>query len=168
MKGMNGMEFAAYLHTLRTAQKPKLTQKALASAIGVSDTAIRQWEQGEHVPGFDYVVRLMPLLGGSLEDAEWLMQDAEGEQKAGERLALDRLGKGDGKLLAAVMIRRLERRGVLAGLTTEGDIERLLRLLAEQFAGLPAEQRARMLAEIQGYITGRLARGESDPPPDQP
>lgn len=46
------------LIALRKAVKPKLSQAALAEALGVFQQDVSGWEVGDHVPGDENIVRL--------------------------------------------------------------------------------------------------------------
>lgn len=155
-----------YLFTLRKNQG--LTQAAVAKAVGATDTSVRQWEQGTHAPGLRFGQKLAKALNGDYADLEWLNRHGENIAQAGERLALDRLGKGDGRFLADVMARRLEESGVIGQLETPSDVAELLRFIAGELVNLPDERRATLLGELRGYIIGRrAAQGGSDQPPGQ-
>jgi transcriptional regulator with XRE-family HTH domain len=55
------MTFGEKLYTLRTAAE--LSQKALADAAGVAQTAIGHWETGERDPSWANVMKLCAALG---------------------------------------------------------------------------------------------------------
>lgn len=155
-----------YLFTLRKAQK--LTQKAVGAAVGATDTSVRQWENGTHAPGLRFGPKLAAALNGDYGDLEWLNVHGATTDRAGERLALDRLGKGDGKLLADVMTRRLDKTGIIDQLQTPEEIADFLQFVAGELARMPEPGRRVLLGEIRGYIIGRRdAFGGSAPPRDQ-
>lgn len=61
------MSFAKRLKKLRENHRPKLYQKDLANAIGVSRQAITMWETGKRVPDADLLERLADFFGCSID-----------------------------------------------------------------------------------------------------
>ena len=62
----------AYFQELREAQR--LTLKAVADGLGVSDRIVSAWEKGEHTPKIDVMPRLLARLQGAWEDVSRLMR----------------------------------------------------------------------------------------------
>ena len=72
----------AYLQELRDAQR--LTLKAVAESLGVSDRIVSAWEKGEHTPKIDVMPKLLARLHGAWEDVVILMrEDADKETARG-------------------------------------------------------------------------------------
>lgn len=67
------MEFKDRLSQARKAKTPKLTQSAVADALGVSPQAVSGWERGEAMPEPDKLVGLGRILG---VDVGWLLSEA--------------------------------------------------------------------------------------------
>lgn len=63
----------AYFQELREAQR--LTLKAVADGLGVSDRIVSAWEKGEHTPKIDVMPRLLARLQGAWEDVSRLMRE---------------------------------------------------------------------------------------------
>ena len=80
-----------YLQELREAQR--LTLKAVAESLGVSDRIVSAWEKGEHTPKIDVMPKLLARLRGAWEDVSVLMGEGASEEAARD-LAQRRLGGG--------------------------------------------------------------------------
>lgn len=61
--GKTKMNFGDKLKELRTAKG--MTQKNLADAVGVAQSAIARWEIGQQIPSFDVVQAICLSLGVS-------------------------------------------------------------------------------------------------------
>lgn len=65
MKNKNELEILG--RTLREARENAgLTQKALAELIGISDTAMSKYENGELMPNKDVLINMSAVLGKSI------------------------------------------------------------------------------------------------------
>jgi len=69
-----------YLQELREAQR--LTLKAVAEGLGVSDRIVSAWEKGEHTPKIDVIPGLLARLHGAWEDVAILMGEEANEETA--------------------------------------------------------------------------------------
>ena len=89
---MAGYLTADTIKTLREGRK--LTQRALAEAVGVTDKAVSKWERGESLPDVAVLAELARLYGVTLD---YLIQDAN------DRKAPPAPGRIRRRILVAVM-----------------------------------------------------------------
>lgn len=66
----------AYLQKQR--KESGLTQEEVGRQLGVTGRAVSDWEAGRYSPGFDLMVRLLRVIGGSVEEAARLLLDDDG------------------------------------------------------------------------------------------
>lgn len=81
----------AYLRTLRDAQVPKLSRAKLAAKLDTHESQLVRIEKGAQDSAGSLIYTLVPLLGGTHEDVERLLDKtatpADGVQAARKRLA---------------------------------------------------------------------------------
>jgi transcriptional regulator with XRE-family HTH domain len=53
---------------LKARERAGLSKGQLARGTGVTESQIRHWERGNHIPSATNLMRIIPLIGGTIED----------------------------------------------------------------------------------------------------
>lgn len=61
-------EFARRLREARERQWPRLTQKAAAEQVGISERQYIRWEHGDQLPPFERIARIVEVTGVDISD----------------------------------------------------------------------------------------------------